>query len=269
MSLRIGQQLMSLSRPRVMAIINCSPDSFYTSCDVFDTQALLSRVDAIIQQGADILDVGACSTRPGSQPVDAATEWRLLQPGLELIRHHWPQMPLSVDTFRSDIAERAIAMGAHIINDVSGGDADPHMWEVVAKKRVPYVLTHALAPTAPTADPMPQLLAVLQERLDRLHRMGVADVIIDPGFGFGKTLEHNYAILQQLDILQELHAPLLVGLSRKSMLYRPLDITPQEALPATVAAQTLALERGAHILRVHDVAAAAQAIQIHQLTHNP
>lgn len=269
MSLRIGHQLMSLARPRVMGIINFSPDSFYTSCDVFDAEALLSRVDVVIQQGADILDVGACSTRPGSQPVDAATEWLLLQKGLELIRHHWPHVPLSVDTFRSSIAERAIAMGADMINDVSGGDADARMWEVVAKKRVPYVLTHALATAADSADPMPQLVAVLQERLDRLHRMGVADVIIDPGFGFGKTIEHNYAILQQLDILHTLHAPLLVGLSRKSMLYRPLNITPQEVLPATVAAQTLALERGAHLLRVHDVAAAAQAIQIHQLTHNP
>lgn len=264
MSLRIHNQLMSLSCPRVMAIVNFSPDSFYTSCDVFDESHLLSCVENALLAGADILDIGACSTRPGSSPVDATTEWQLLSQGLAIIRHHWSDVPISVDTFRADIAIQAITHGADMINDVSGANADPHMWEVVAKHHVPYVLTHA--DPISQQDAMVDVLHFMQASLDKLHRMGIADVIIDPGFGFGKTIAQNYAILNQLDVLQVLHAPILVGVSRKSMLYQPLHATPQDVLPATVAANTLALERGANILRVHDVAAARQAIQIHQLT---
>lgn len=263
-SLLIRNQLMSLSRPRVMAIINFSPDSFYTSCDVSREADILSHVEEVLRSGADILDLGACSTRPGSTPVDAAAEWRLLSEGLEMIRHHWHDVPISVDTFRPEIAERAIAMGTDMINDVSGTNADPRMWELAAKRHVPYVLTHA----QPVVEPaMVDVLHFLERYMDKLHRQGVADVIVDPGFGFGKTVEQNYALLRQLDVLQTLHAPVLVGVSRKSMLYRPLETTPDDVLAATVAANTLALERGAHILRVHDVKAAVQAIQVHQLTN--
>lgn len=272
MSFRIHNQLMSLSRPRVMAIINFSPDSFYTSCDVFDETHLLSCVENALLSGADILDLGACSTRPGSLPVDAATEWQLLCRGLDIIRHHWSDVPISVDTFRADIAGQAIAHGADMINDVSGANADPAMWEVVAKQHIPYVLTHAYPIpqncTISEEQTMVDVLHFMQASLDNLHRMGVADVIIDPGFGFGKTIAQNYAILNQLEVLQVLHAPILVGVSRKSMLYQPLNTNPQDVLPATVAANTFALERGANILRVHDVTAAKQAIQIFQLTHN-
>lgn len=264
LSLLIRNRLMSLSRPRVMAIINFSPDSFYTSCDVSHESDLLSHVEEALRSGADILDLGACSTRPNSTPVDTATEWQLLSRGLDMIRHHWHDVPISVDTFRAEIAERAIAHGADMINDVSGANADPRLWDLVARHHVPYVLTHA----QPTAEPvMVEVLHFLQQYMDQLHRRGVADVIIDPGFGFGKTMEQNYALLNQLEVLQTLCAPVLVGVSRKSMLYKPLQTTPDEVLAATIAANTLALERGAHILRVHDVAAAHQAIQVHQLTN--
>ena len=263
-SLLIRNQLMSLSRPRVMAIINFSPDSFYTSCDVSREADILSHVEEALRSGADILDLGACSTRPDSTPVDAATEWQLLSEGLKIIRHHWHDVPISVDTFRANIAERAIAMGADMINDVSGANADPRMWDLAAKRRVPYVLTHAQSVAEPA---MVDVLHFLEQYMDKLHRLGVADVVIDPGFGFGKTVEQNYALLRQLDVLQTLHAPVLVGVSRKSMLYKPLETTPNDVLAATVAANTLALERGAHILRVHDVKAAVQAIQVHQLTN--
>ena len=263
-SLLIRNQLMSLSRPRVMAIINFSPDSFYTSCDVSREADILSHVEEALRSGADILDLGACSTRPDSTPVDAATEWQLLSEGLKIIRHHWHDVPISVDTFRADIAERAIAMGADMINDVSGANADPRMWELAAKHHIPYVLTHAQSVAEPA---MVDVLHILEQYMDKLHRQGVADVVIDPGFGFGKTVEQNYALLRQLDVLQTLHAPVLVGVSRKSMLYKPLETTPNDVLAATVAANTLALERGAHILRVHDVKAAVQAIQVHQLTN--
>lgn len=264
MSLLIRRQLMHLSCPRVMAIINFSPDSFYTSCDVSCESALLTQVEEALRSGADILDLGACSTRPGSTPVDAATEWQQLSRGLEVIRHHWSDVPISIDTFRVAIAEQALAMGADMINDVSGSNADPRMWELAAKQHVPYVLTHAQK----TAEPaMVDVLHFLEQYLDKLHRLGVADVVVDPGLGFGKTVEQNYALLRQLDVLRVLGVPVLVGVSRKSMLYKPLETTPDEVLAATVAANTLALERGANILRVHDVKAARQAIRIHQLTN--
>lgn len=269
-SIRIGNRLMDFSRPRVMAIINLSDESFYTSCSATDESALLAYVESALSKGADMLDVGACSTRPGSDPVSEQLEWERLSLGLRAIRHHWPEVILSVDTFRAAVADKALLAGADIINDVYGGEKEAAMWDVVAAHRVPYVLTHSM-PIAPAEnyDPtMSELLHYLQDRLYRLHRKGVADVIVDPGFGFGKTVEQNYAILRQLDLLDVLHAPVLVGVSRKSMLYRPLDATPDQVLPATVAAHTMALERGADILRVHDVEAAHQAIRIFELTHN-
>ena len=271
MYIRLHNQLIDLSSPRVMAILNFSPDSFYTSCEIVDEHRLLSEVEKILSEGADILDIGACSTRPNSVPVDAASEWSLLSRGLEIIRHHWADVPISVDTFRAEIAERAIAMGADMINDVSGMNADPKMYEVVAQQHIPYVVTHAQSislNTVPVETTMMHVLRFLQEQLDYLHRIGVADAIVDSGFGFGKTIDQNYQILNQLNVLETLHAPILVGISRKSMLYQPLNTSPKEVLAATIAANTLALDRGAHILRVHDVAAAVQAIRIYQLTHN-
>ena len=273
-------RLMDLSLPRVMAIINVSPDSFYTSVyenvevtrRLGDEVVLLDAVQRALDEGADILDIGACSTRPGSTPVDAAVEWERLEWALKLVRSHFPDAVVSVDTFRADVAEKAIGLGANIINDVSGGAADERMWDVVAKHDVPYVLTLAQE-LRKGGDKegydytMSEVLRFFEERLDRLHRMGVKDVVLDPGFGFGKTLEDNYTILREMEVLKVLHAPVLVGVSRKSMLYKPLGLEPKDVLSATIAAQVIALERGANILRVHDVAAAKQAIQIVQLTH--
>lgn len=273
-------RLMDLSLPRVMAIINVSPDSFYTSVyenveatrRLGDEVVLLDAVQRALDEGADILDIGACSTRPGSTPVDAAVEWERLEWALKLVRSHFPDAVVSVDTFRADVAEKAIGLGANIINDVSGGAADERMWDVVAKHDVPYILTLAQE-LRKGGDKegydytMSEVLRCFEERLDQLHRMGVKDVVLDPGFGFGKTLEDNYTILREMEVLKVLHAPVLVGVSRKSMLYKPLGLEPKDVLPATIAAQVMALERGANILRVHDVAAAKQAIQIVQLTH--
>lgn len=273
-------RLMDLSLPRVMAIINVSPDSFYTSVyenveatrRLGDEVVLLDAVQRALDEGADILDIGACSTRPGSTPVDAAVEWERLEWALKLVRSHFPDAVVSVDTFRADVAEKAIGLGANIINDVSGGEADERMWDVVAKHDVPYILTLAQK-LRKGGDKegydytMSEVLRFFEERLDRLHCMGVKDVVLDPGFGFGKTLEDNYTILREMEVLKVLHAPVLVGVSRKSMLYKPLGLEPKDVLPATIAAQVMALERGANILRVHDVAAAKQAIQIVQLTH--
>ena len=273
-------RLMDLSLPRVMAIINVSPDSFYTSVyenvevtrRLGDEVVLLDAVQRALDEGADILDIGACSTRPGSTPVDAAVEWERLEWALKLVRSHFPDAVVSVDTFRADVAEKAIGLGANIINDVSGGAADERMWDVVAKYDVPYILTLAQE-LRKGGDKegydytMSEVLRFFEERLDRLQRIGVKDVVLDPGFGFGKTLEDNYTILREMEVLKVLHAPVLVGVSRKSMLYKPLGLEPKDVLSATIAAQVMALERGANILRVHDVAAAKQAIQIVQLTH--
>lgn len=265
-SILLRGQLVDFSRPRVMAIVNLSPDSFYTSYSVIDEAAFLVQIDTLLQEGADWLDLGACSTRPGFIPVSSQEEWQLLRKGIEIIRHHWPKVPLSVDTFRVEIAEKALSCGADMVNDVGIMNEDVAVWSVLANRGVPYILTYSQEATS--AHIMSDMLHFFQERLDSLHRQGIADVVIDPGFGFAKTIQQNYAILRQLDVLRTLNAPILVGVSRKSMLYKPLQTTPADVLPATVAAHTLALERGADILRVHDVKAAVQAITIYQLTHD-
>lgn len=265
-SILLRGQLVDFSRPRVMAIVNLSPDSFYTSYSVIDEAAFLVQIDTLLQEGADWLDLGACSTRPGFIPVSSQEEWQLLRKGIEIIRHHWPKVPLSVDTFRVEIAEKALSCGADMVNDVGIMNEDVAVWSVLANRGVPYILTYSQE--AAGTNIMSDMLHFFQERLDSLHRQGIADVVIDPGFGFAKTIQQNYAILRQLDVLRTLNAPILVGMSRKSMLYKPLQTTPADVLPATVAAHTLALERGADILRVHDVKAAVQAITIYQLTHN-
>lgn len=265
-SILLRGQLVDFSRPRVMAIVNLSPDSFYTSYSVIDEAAFLVQIDTLLQEGADWLDLGACSTRPGFIPVSSQEEWQLLRKGIEIIRHHWPKVPLSVDTFRVEIAEKALSCGADMVNDVGIMNEDVAVWSVFANRGVPYILTYSQE--AASTNIMSDMLHFFQERLDSLHRQGIADVVIDPGFGFAKTIQQNYAILRQLDVLRTLNAPILVGVSRKSMLYKPLQTTPADVLPATVAAHTLALERGADILRVHDVKAAVQAITIYQLTHD-
>lgn len=265
-SILLRGQLVDFSRPRVMAIVNLSPDSFYTSYSVIDEAAFLVQIDTLLQEGADWLDLGACSTRPGFIPVSSQEEWQLLRKGIEIIRHHWPKVPLSVDTFRVEIAEKALSCGADMVNDVGIMNEDVAVWSVLANRGVPYILTYSQE--AASTNIMSDMLHFFQERLDILHRQGIADVVIDPGFGFAKTIQQNYAILRQLDVLRTLNAPILVGVSRKSMLYKPLQTTPADVLPATVAAHTLALERGADILRVHDVKAAVQAITIYQLTRD-
>lgn len=265
-SILLRGQLVDFSRLRVMAIVNLSPDSFYTSYSVIDEAAFLVQIDTLLQEGADWLDLGACSTRPGFIPVSSQEEWQLLRKGIEIIRHHWPKVPLSVDTFRVEIAEKALSCGADMVNDVGIMNEDVTVWSSIANRGVPYILTYSQEATS--AHIMSDMLHFFQERLDSLHRQGIADVVIDPGFGFAKTIQQNYAILRQLDVLRTLNAPILVGVSRKSMLYKPLQTTPADVLPATVAAHTLALERGVDILRVHDVKAAVQAITIYQLTHD-
>ena len=270
--INVGNHLMDLRRPRVMGILNVTPDSFYAGCRVSDAEALASRVDSIRREGADIIDVGACSTRPGSPSATEREEWERLEPALACIRERWPEAVVSVDTFRSSIARRSVEeYGAAIINDVSGGTIDSDMFETVASLKVAYVLMHMRGTPADMQtltdyeDVSADVLGSLMFRAAELRRLGVCDIILDPGFGFAKTVEQNYRLFSDLQAFAATGYAILVGISRKSMLWRPLGLTPEEVLPATVALNMAALQGGASILRVHDVAAARQTVEVYEL----
>ncbi|MBO5085180.1 MAG: dihydropteroate synthase [Bacteroidaceae bacterium] len=255
-TLNIGGQLLSLEWPLVMGILNATTESFYEASQMHTADAVAERALTMLHEGASIIDVGGCSTKPGLAPVSEEEEMRRLGMALAAIRTVAPEAILSVDTFRASIAERCVReFGVQMINDVSGGEADERMFATVADLQVPYVLTC-------NKGRWTELMYDLAERINRLHLMGVNDVIVDPGFGFGKTLDDNYRLMVHLEELHLLECPLLVGVSRKSMIYKHLDITPTEALNGTTALHTVALMKGAHILRVHDVKAAREAILI-------
>ncbi len=260
-TLNIGGQLLSLERPLVMGILNATAESFYEASQMHTASAVAERTLAMLREGASIIDVGGCSTKPGLAPVSEEEEMRRLGMALAVVRKVAPEAVLSVDTFRASVAERCVKdFGVQVINDVSGG-ADERMFDVVAGLQVPYVLTCGKAPGA-------TLMCDLAERIDRLHLMGVNDVVVDPGFGFGKTLDDNYRLMAHLEELHLLECPLLVGVSRKSMIYKFLGVTPDEALNGTTVLHTIALMKGAHILRVHDVRAAVEAVAITEKLKN-
>ena len=268
-SLNLQGRLVTIDRPWVMGIINVTPDSFYSGSRVNDEQTLVARVGQMLADGADVLDIGACSTRPGSQSVDAQGEMERLQWALDIIRRTAPGVIISVDTYRADVARRCVEeWGANIINDISGGTLDEAMFDTVASLQVPYVLMHTrgtpetMASMTDYDDVAADVLEWMARRIDTLRQMGVADVIADPGFGFAKNQEQNYRLLSCLDAFHALDAPLLVGVSRKRMIYTPLECGPDEALNGTTVVNTIALQQGAHILRVHDVKAAAEAVKI-------
>lgn len=253
-----------------MGILNVTPDSFYADSRSQTLDAARQHARQLIAEGADMIDLGACSTRPGAEMVSAEEEWARLEMGLRAIHEVAPDTIISIDTFRADVAEKAVAAGAHIINDISGGEMDDAMFETVARLGVPYILMHMQGkPQTMQQDPhyddlLTEILQYFARKVQQLHALGVKDIILDPGFGFGKTLEHNYELMRRLSDLQELGLPLLVGISRKSMLYRLLGTTPQEALNATTALNTIALMNGANILRVHDVKECREALQVVQ-----
>lgn len=269
--INLSGHLVNLQSPRVMAIINITPNSFYSHSCVKSSE-VLSKVTNAIEQGADIIDIGACSTRPGVQLVSESEEWERLSNALKVVREHYPHIVVSIDTWRASIAEQAIKdYAVDIVNDVSGGfDAD--MFHVVAKYQIPYVLMHsdALPATSHSTfgrDIVCEMIDYFQRKIDQLQQMGVKDIIVDPGFGFSKTLAQNYQILKELSYLNVLNKPLLVGLSRKSMLSKVLEVDAHDCLTGTIVANTLALQSGASILRVHDVLPAMQAIKIFTSTN--
>ena len=271
MTLNIQGKLLDFGTPQVMGILNVTPDSFYSDSRVQARDAIRLRGEQILSEGGQMIDVGAYSTRPGATEVSEAEEWQRLELALSVLREAFPKAVISVDTFRADVAERCVKdFGVDIINDVSGGK-DPMMFATVADLRVPYVLTHsggvaddAIDGTISAEDYAPSLCRWLAERLQRLWEMGVADVILDPGFGFGKTLEQNYLIVQRLEDIVGVFPdnPFLIGVSRKSMICKLLDIQPEEALNGTTVLNTLALKAGARILRVHDVRQAVEVVKM-------
>ena len=275
-TLNLGGSLMNLGEPQVMGILNVTPDSFYEKSRTFDEDAILRRAKQIAGEGGSIIDIGAYSTRPGSADVDESEEMSRLRRALSVVRKAVPGMPVSIDTFRADVAKMCVEeYGAEIINDVSGGEGDKRMFSTVARLGVPYILMHiggsidnmhSDAPLTSHADAevpyMQSVVSFLTERINRLRALGAKDIIIDPGYGFGKSLQQNYELLNRLEDLKVWQLPLLVGVSRKSMIYKLLDTDSSQALNGTTVCNTIALMKGASILRVHDVRAAVEAVKI-------
>ncbi len=263
--------LTDISVPRVMGILNVTPDSFYAASRQQADEEISTRVLQILEAGADIIDVGAYSSRPGAGDVPADEEMRRLSHALDILRRTAPDAVVSVDTFRAQVARRCVEdLGVQIINDISGGELDAGMFDTVAQLQVPYILMHMKGtPRTMQQEPhyddlMTEMLQYFGRKVEQLHEMGVKDIILDPGFGFGKTMAHNYELMRRLQDLQVLGLPLLVGVSRKSMIYRLLGTTPEEALNGTTVLNALALTKGANILRVHDVKAAVETVRIVQ-----
>lgn len=262
-------RLVSLSKPMVMGILNLTPDSFYAESRMRSEAEIRERIRQMKAEGADMVDVGAYSSRPGADDVSFQEEALRLRRGMKIVREEWPDVPVSIDTFRADVAKLAVEeLGADIINDISGGEIDKQMFPTVARLGVPYVLMHmkgtpANMQQAPEYEDVGrEVMLYLAERLDCLHSMGAKDIIVDPGFGFGKTLAHNYELFARMEDFHALGRPILVGVSRKSMVYRLLDGTPQTALNGTTVLHTVALLKGAHILRVHDVREAVEVREV-------
>ena len=267
--INVNGRLMDLSEPQVMGILNVTPDSFYAGSRAETEQDIIRRLHQIMDEGASIVDIGGCSTRPGADEVSLEEEMSRLRMGLELIRQHQPDAIVSVDTYRADVAKMcAEEYGVAIINDISAGQMDEQMFPTIARLGIPYIIMHMKGtPQDMQVNPqyghfLKEVFYYFSEKVQRLRDLGVKDIIIDPGFGFGKTLEHNYELMNHLEEFSLFELPLLVGVSRKSMIYKLLDITSQEALNGTTVLNTVALLKGANILRVHDVKEAVETVRI-------
>ncbi|MDD3458833.1 MAG: dihydropteroate synthase [Weeksellaceae bacterium] len=268
MQINIKGNLFDLSTPAVMGILNTTPDSFYANSRVQHLDHALQKADEMLNQGADFIDIGGMSTRPGSEIPSESEELKRLIPVIESLAKHFPDIVISVDTWRSKVAKEAVQAGASMINDISAGRMDENLFSVVAELNVPYVLMHMLGnPQTMQQNPVYEYVVIevnrfLADKVVELRKLGVNDIILDPGFGFGKTLEHNYDLLNQLDLIGYGEFPLLVGVSRKSMIKKLLNVDEENALNGTTAVNMIALQKGAKILRVHDVKEAKQTVEI-------
>ena len=262
-------KLLDLSEPKVMGVLNLTPDSFYDGRRYFSNiDNALRQTEQMLSAGATIIDIGGMSSQPGAKLISVAEELQRVLPTIEAIHKKFPQAILSIDTVRSEVARQAVAAGASIVNDISAGNFDEKLLETVADLQVPYILMHMQGkPETMQNKPVYEnivleMVAFFQEKLEKINALGIRDVVIDMGFGFGKTLEHNYEILRQLQDFQLFDLPILVGISRKSMIYKYLNIKPIDALNGTTALHTFALLQGCQILRVHDVAAAVEVVKL-------
>ncbi len=267
-------KLIDLSTPMVMAILNITPDSFYSGSRINNIDQALSKTATFIQEGAQMIDIGAYSSRPGAAHVSETEELQRLTPIVEAIAKEFPSVLISIDTFRAKVAESAIHAGAHLINDISAGNLDQEMFATIAKLQVPYIMMH-MKGTPQNMQENPnytnisnEIIAYFIEKIGQLRKLGVKDLIIDPGFGFAKTIDHNYKLLQEMESLTTLGLPILVGLSRKSMITKILNIENEAALNGTTVLNTIALQKGACILRVHDVKAAMECIHLSEKVKN-
>lgn len=273
--INVNGSLLDLSQPRVMGILNVTPDSFYAGSRTQTEVKIARRVKQIVSEGAAIIDIGAYSSRPNADNVSAREEMERLRMGLKILFEIQPDAVVSVDTFRADVARMCVEeYGVAIINDIAAGEMDANMFHTVAALNVPYIMMH-MQGTPQSMQQHPHYDNLLKEvflyfarKVQQLRDLGVKDIILDPGFGFGKTMEHNYELLSHLEEFRIFELPLLVGVSRKSMIYRLLDITPQEALNGTTVLDTICLLKGADILRVHDVKEAVETVRIVQAMRN-
>ena len=270
-TLLVKGKLIDLSEPKVMGILNITPDSFYDGGKFTEETKILKQAEKMLKEGATFIDIGGCSTRPGAKDISEEEEKKRVLRAIEAILINFPQIIISVDTFRSSIAKIAVEAGAAMVNDISGGSLDKKMPEVVASLQVPYILMH-MQGTPQTMASLANYENLLKEMIDYFHQkinvfqaLGVKDIIIDPGFGFAKTIDHNFELLRKLEYLRILEKPMLVGLSRKSTIWKSLAIKPEEALNGTTSLNTVALLKGASILRVHDVKEAVEVVKLIKL----
>lgn len=268
-TITIRGKLYSFDTPKVMGIVNATPDSFFSESRTPDYLSIKKRIEKMINEGVDILDLGGCSTRPGAPEISAEEEYERLLPALDVARSLAPEIPVSIDTFRASVARKCVEeWKADIINDISGGTLDHAMAETVAELKVPYILMHLRGTPADMQthtdyeDVVADVLKDLAFKIADLRQLGVANVIVDPGFGFAKTVEQNFRLLDCLEVFRHLECPILVGISRKTMIWKTLGCTPAEALNGTTVLNTTAILKGADILRVHDVAEARQCVAL-------
>ena len=269
--INVNGQLMDLSQPRVMGILNITPDSFYSDSRKQTEKDIIARIHQILDEGGDFIDIGAYSSRPDASDVSPKEEMERLKYGLEILRNECPEAVVSVDTFRADVAKMCVEeYGVALINDIAAGQMDPEMFSTIAQLKVPYIMMHMqgtpqnMQKNPHYDNPVKEIILYFAEKIEKLRASGVKDLIIDPGFGFGKTLAHNYEILDKLEELQMFQLPILIGVSRKSMVYKLLGGGPEDALNGTTALHAIALMKGARILRVHDVKAATETVRIFQ-----
>ncbi|MBA0885253.1 dihydropteroate synthase [Flavobacterium undicola] len=270
MTINCKGQLIDLSQPKVMGILNITPNSFFDGGRYSSENEILAKVEKMLAEGATFIDIGAYSSKPSAEFVSEEEELDRIVPVVQLLVKHFPEILISIDTFRSEVARACIENGAAIINDISAGNLDDKMLEVIAQYNVPYIMMHmrgtpeTMQSMTEYEDVVKEVLLYFSEKISQARSLGINDLIVDPGFGFAKTIAQNYEVMRKLELFHSLELPMLIGISRKSMIHKTLGITADEALNGTTVLNTIALTKGAHILRVHDVAAAMECVKLYE-----